>query len=121
MRFVIDENVPLLVATALKSLGHECIVIAQIEPRAVDETVMELARREKSILVTFDSDFGRMIFRELRPAPPGVVYMRGRPEHAKLVTDIFLNLFSSGTLDPIGRYIVVELGQDIRIVPLEAK
>jgi predicted nuclease of predicted toxin-antitoxin system len=118
VRFVIDENVPLVVATALKSLGHECSIIAEVDPRARDETVMDLARREQAVLVTFDSDFGRMIFHELKPSPPGVVYMRGRPGHARLVSDIFLDLFKGGTLNPVGRYVVIELGQDIRIIPL---
>lgn len=118
MKFVIDENVPLLVATALQSLGHDCLVIASIDPRATDADIMVQARREERVLVTFDADFGRMIFHELQPPPPGVVYMRRRPEQALLVSEIFLTLFTSGELVVLGRFVVIEPGGEIRTMPL---
>ena len=121
MRFLIDENVPLLVATALRSLGHDCLAVAESAARAADPDLMELARREGRILVTFDSDFSRMIFHELKPTPNGVVYMRSRPEHAKLVSETFLALFRDGAIDPISNFVTIELGGIVRSMPLEQK
>ena len=118
MRFVIDENVPLLVATALENLGHDCLVVAKLDPRASDDDIMALARREDRVLVTFDADFSRMIFHELQPPPPGVVYMRGRPAQAKLVSEIFLTMFRTSELSVIGRFIVIEPSGDVRSLPL---
>ena len=119
MRFTIDENVPLLVATALTSLGHECFVVAAEAHRAEDPDIMAFSRREGRILVTFDSDFSRMIFHELRPPPPGVVYMRGRPEEARLVSNLFLTMFRSNQLALADRFIVLEPNGDVRSLPLE--
>ncbi|WP_375394757.1 DUF5615 family PIN-like protein [uncultured Sphingomonas sp.] len=118
MKFVIDENVPLGVATALRSLGHDCLAIAQIDPRSSDDAILARAREEERVVVTFDADFGRMIFHELQPPPPGVVYMRGRPEQALLVSKIFLTLFTSGQLAVMGRFVVIEPGGEIRTLPL---
>ncbi|WP_373490642.1 DUF5615 family PIN-like protein [Parasphingorhabdus sp.] len=121
MQFLIDENVPFLVARALRQLGHDCLVIAETDARAPDPDIMARARREERILVTFDSDFSRMIFHELRPPPPGVVYMRSRPEHAVLVADTFLALFRDAAIDPMSRFTVIEVGGVVRSMPLERK
>jgi hypothetical protein len=71
------------------------------------------------VLVTFDADSSRMIFHELKPASPGVIYMRSRPEHAALVSDMFPALFREGALDPMCRFTVLELGGIVRSMPLE--
>lgn len=119
MRFFIDENVPLLVARALRTLGHDCYVVAEEAPSTPDEDNMARARQESRILVTFDSDYARMIFHELKPAPSGVVYMRSRPDQAKLVSQLFLDLFRDGLADPMSRMIIIESGGQVRSVPLE--
>ena len=118
MRFVIDENVPLLIATGLEAIGHECIVIARIMPTADDIDVMALAREEHCILVTFDSDYSRMIFHELRPPPLGVVYMQARPGQAVLVSRLFVTIFTGGGLQLEGRFIILDQGGAIRSLPL---
>ena len=119
MRFLIDENVPLLVATALRGLGHDCFVVAEAAPRSLDPDLMAKARREMRVLVTFDGDFSRMIYQELKPAPPGVVYMRSRPEHAKLVAETFVSLFRDDRIDIISRFTLIETGDLVRSMPLD--
>ena len=119
MRFTVDENVPLLVATALISLGHDCFVVAQDAHRLPDNDIMAFSRREDRVLVTFDSDFSRMIFHELQPPPPGVVYMRGRPEQAGLVSKLFLTMFRGDQIVLVHRFIVIEPNGDVRSLPLE--
>ncbi len=42
---------------------------------APDDDVLALARREKRILVTEDYDFGRLIFGERAPPPPGLIHL----------------------------------------------
>ncbi|MEG3087169.1 DUF5615 family PIN-like protein [Sphingomonas sp. PB4P5] len=118
MRFTIDENVPLIVARALRALDHDCLVIAEADPAAHDDDIMGRSRNEDRILVTFDADFSRMIFHELQPPPPGVVYMRGRPDQALLVSQTFIAMFGKGALEPRGRFIVIEPSGDVRSLPL---
>ena len=118
MKFTIDENVPLLVATALTSLGHDCLIIARDAAQSIDGDIMARSRDEARILVTFDSDFSRMIFHELLPPPPGVIYMRGRPDEARLVSELFVTMFAGGALDPVEHFIVIEPNGDTRTLPL---
>ena len=117
MRFLVDENVPMAVARALRELGHDCFVVAESDPSALDADIMAQARRDDRVLVTFDQDYSRMIFREGRSAPPGVVYMQSRPQHAALVGELFVTLFRTGAIDPISRFVVIELGT-VRSMPL---
>jgi predicted nuclease of predicted toxin-antitoxin system len=50
--------------------------IADDDRGADDRAVMARARYEDRILLTFDTDFGGLIFRDHLPAPPGVVLVR---------------------------------------------
>lgn len=79
---------------------------------------MAQSRREERILVTFDSDFSRMIFHELQPPPPGVVFMRGRPEQASTVSDLLVALVRDAAIPLAGRFVVIEPSGDIRTLPL---
>lgn len=119
MRFTIDENVPLLVASALISLGHDCFLVAQQAHQAIDPDIMAFSRRENRVLVTFDSDFSRMIFHELQPPPAGVVFMRGRPDEATMVSELFLTMFRGDLIDLDRRFIVIDPSGDVRSLPLE--
>ena len=119
MRFLVDENVPLLVAKALRSSGHDCLVVAESAARTADPDLLARARAEGRVLVTFDSDFARMIFHELAPPPPGVVFMRSRPEQAKVVAESFVDLFHAGRIDPMFHFITLDLGGIVRSMPLE--
>lgn len=121
MRFTIDENVPLLVARALTSLGHDCFVVAQTAHRAADEEIMALSRREHRILITFDSDFSRMIFHELQPPPLGVVFMRGRPGETRLVSELFLTMFCANEIVLGNRFTVIEPNGEVRSLPLDSR
>lgn len=109
----------MLVATALRAAGHDCFVVAESAVQAADSDLMAQARAEDRILVTFDADFSRLIFHALQPAPPGVVYMRSRPEHARAVAQSFVALFEQGEIDPISQFVTIETGGIVRTMPLE--
>ena len=119
MRFLIDENVPLMLAEALREREHDAIHIAQTSPRAGDADVLARARAEDRILVTFDDDFGRMIFHEGVEPPPGVVYMRTRPDSVPLTIARFLDALDAGPPDLRGKFFVIDQGGQARLLPLK--
>ena len=119
MRFLIEENVPLLVATALRGSGHDCLVVAESDAQMTDEDLLSRARVEERVLVTFDSDFSRLIFHDLAPPPTGVVFMRSRPEQARIVAQSFIDLFRAGRIDPISHFVTLDMGGIVRSMPLE--
>lgn len=79
MRILIDENVSVGVAAALAEAGHDVIRVATMIPSSDDGQVLRHAIELKAVLVTFDADFGRMIFAENHPSPRAVIYLRSLP------------------------------------------
>ncbi len=51
----------------LLDLNHDVRLASDLDPRADDETLLDLASREHRILVTEDKDFGELVFVQRRP------------------------------------------------------
>jgi predicted nuclease of predicted toxin-antitoxin system len=64
VKIVADESVIVPLITSLRSVGHEVLAIREIQPAAEDHFVLNLARQEKALLITFDKDFGELVFRQ---------------------------------------------------------
>jgi predicted nuclease of predicted toxin-antitoxin system len=75
VRWLLDECVDAELVAILHRSGHDVVYIADVEPRAPDREVMNLACREERLLLTEDKDFGDLVFREARPVP-GIVLLR---------------------------------------------
>ncbi len=75
MRFLADESCDVAVIVALRTAGHDVEAIAEEHSGAEDALVIDLARREKRILVTEDKDFGQL-YRASSPGSAGVVLLR---------------------------------------------
>lgn len=61
MRFLADESCDFSVVRALRAANHDVVAVAEISPRADDETVMGLDGAEGRILLTEDKDFGQIV------------------------------------------------------------
>ena len=61
-RLIMDESQARSTISLLKVAGHDVASISEIEPGASDTRVLSLARETSRILVTYDSDFGDLIF-----------------------------------------------------------
>jgi predicted nuclease of predicted toxin-antitoxin system len=74
-----DENFPLPVVDGLAEAGYDVMSIAISSPGINDLGVLELACRTERRLLTFDSDFGDLLFSRKVPEPPAVLYFRIHP------------------------------------------
>lgn len=108
MRFLADEHFPRPSIRALSSAGHDVADVASESPGISDERVLERAVREERLLITFDSDHGRLIFREGAPAPVGVVYFRLIPLSLREPAEYLLALLAKPELSLLGVLTVVE-------------
>ena len=79
MRLLLNENVPLASAMVLREKGYDVLTITEHSPGITDQAVLCLAKEEERIVVTFDRDYGELIFRQGLPVPAGVLYLRFRP------------------------------------------
>ena len=62
MRFLADESCDFAVVTALRAARHDITTVVEIDPGAVDEVVLGLARSEARVLLTEDKDFGVLAY-----------------------------------------------------------
>lgn len=76
MHFLADENVPRPAVAALRAAGHDVLWIKEVMPGAEDHVVLDLAQRERRVVVTADTDFGELAFRSGLPAQCGIVLIR---------------------------------------------
>lgn len=85
MRFLANENFPGPSVALLRSAGHEVVYIAEDFPGISDLEVIELAVNSDLVILTFDRDYGEIIFTLKVTSPPAVIFFRYkgvRPDYA---------------------------------------
>jgi predicted nuclease of predicted toxin-antitoxin system len=85
-----DENFPGNVINALLAAGYDVLSVATYSPGISDRAVLELACSSGRRLLTFDSDFGDLIFAQGAAAPAAIFYFRLHPIVVEEVTQIAL-------------------------------
>jgi hypothetical protein len=60
-----------------------------------------------SVARTFDRDFGELIYRDLAPVPPGVVYLRVAASSPEEPAQVIADLPADTSLEILGRFSVV--------------
>lgn len=94
-RLLLDENFPRGAAPALAAAGHDLAFVAVDAPGASDRAVLALARTQGRLLLTFDADFGDLLYRLGEPAPPAVLLFRLQPIVVDEVTALALRALQS--------------------------
>jgi predicted nuclease of predicted toxin-antitoxin system len=113
---MLDENVPVELARALRAAGHDVLVIPPELRAADDPSVLAFARDAGRALVTLDTDFGSLVFVARQAPPPAVVLIRLRatqvvPRVAAIVRAI------EATAAARGSFVVID-GDEVRVRPL---
>lgn len=93
MRFLADEDFPLASVRILRRAGHDTAAVAERARGAADDDVLDLAFRERRILLTFDRDFGRHALQGLHGGYEGIVVFRlppARPQDPALILQALL-------------------------------
>lgn len=113
---LLDEQVPRTVAEGLRRAGHDVSAISTVCPGADDAGVLALARSGGRWLLTFDSDFGDLIYQRGVDPPPAVLYFRVHPLVAEDVLALALDALNEANA---GHFCVVSR-DGIRRRPLPA-
>lgn len=81
MDLLADENFPLDAVNLLSGAGHDIAAVVLDSPGVSDEEVIERAAHEGRVILTFDRDYGELLYGETSrtPSPAGVVYFRFDP------------------------------------------
>jgi predicted nuclease of predicted toxin-antitoxin system len=76
MRLCANENISEDCVAKLRQNGHDVLWIRESAPGSTDEDVLVRARKENPLLLTFDKDFGQLVFHHGAQAAHGVILFR---------------------------------------------
>ena len=84
MDFLADESCAGPVIRALRRAGHDVLAIVDVAGGSTDEKVMQRAIDERRVLITEDSDFGKLVYARGNPSP-GIIFVKfhTRVRHSK--------------------------------------
>lgn len=105
MKFLADENVPYLPVKLLREEGFDIISIYEIERGISDQEVARIADSENRVLVTFDKDFGMILFVENLNIP-GLILLRFQPKSVEYIYSK-LRAVLSAEIDFYGKIVTV--------------
>jgi predicted nuclease of predicted toxin-antitoxin system len=108
MKFLADENFPLPSIWRLRAQGYDVASVILDSPGTSDEQVLERAVNEARCILTFDRDFGRLLFLSKLPAPIGIVYLRFQPANPDEPADLILLLLATEQVSLEGKLTVLD-------------
>lgn len=107
MQFLANENFPMFSVNKLRDTGYSVIAISQLMPGAKDERVLEYANSNSQIILTFDRDYGELIYKQGLPLPEGIIYLRFIPLTPEEPADLILTLLANQHIYLQGRFTIV--------------
>jgi predicted nuclease of predicted toxin-antitoxin system len=108
VRLLANENFPLPSVTAIAEQGHDVLSISIQSPGITDEKVLARAHADNRILITFDRDYGMLVYFRQLPCPPGIIYLRLRPRSPVEAADLVLPVLKLGKDFLHGHFVVLE-------------
>lgn len=75
IKFLVDESVEFRIVLFLRNLGFDVVSISEETPSISDPEVLDLAYRQKRVLITNDKGFGGLIFKEKQKSS-GIIFIR---------------------------------------------
>jgi predicted nuclease of predicted toxin-antitoxin system len=108
MRFLANENIPMPSVRHLRQAGHDVAAIVEDSPGISDRDILARAASEQRYILTFDRDYGELIYRRGLPPPPGVIYFRFNPLTPTELAEHHILLIGQPSIALHGQFNVVE-------------
>ncbi len=113
MHWLADEDIPKDVVTFLRSLKHDVCWISTESPGIQDTEVLDKSYKEKRVLLTNDTDFGNLIFRE-KYSSSGVILFRLKNENVEVYIQILEQIILKHSTDLKGLFIIAN-GKKLKV------
>lgn len=95
MKFLANENIPLVTVFRLRNEGLDVASIGLDAPSITDREVLQIAVDENRTIITFDRDYGELIYKYgFRPSA-GVIYLRMQNYKLEEPAELLLRLLNS--------------------------
>lgn len=109
MKFLANENFPYPGIINLRQSGFDVTSIFELHSGYSDQEVIDLAKEKKLIILTFDRDYGEIIFRYALPDPPAVIYFRFKGTDPLSTSNKLLELLINGDIDFSNSFTIIGL------------
>ena len=76
MKMLANENFPISSVKILERAGYDIIAVGNEFAGILDSEVIELAINQQRTIITFDRDYGELIFKKGYRPQAGVIYLR---------------------------------------------
>lgn len=76
MKLLANENIPSASVHVLRTEGFDVVSVGENFKGISDREVIEFAIKEGRTVITFDRDYGELVFRHGYRIPAGVIYLR---------------------------------------------
>jgi predicted nuclease of predicted toxin-antitoxin system len=111
-----NENWPRPALLALRAAGLDVQAVAEAMPGAADAQVLKQAAAQGRWVLTFDRDYGELVFARRVPPPPAIIYLRQGPFAPDWPAQVVLELLPRA--DWASGHLVVVTGRALRRRPL---
>lgn len=106
MKFIANENIPFEVVQKLKNEGYEVLRVDEIKKGMRDDEIIQLSIKEEGILMTFDKDFGELVFKKKKQVY-GIILLKFTPQNVDYIFGI-IKKFLDQKIKIKGHFIVIE-------------
>jgi len=114
--FLADENIPLSVIQQLRKEGYSIISVIEEFKSSSDKKIVELSSKNEWIIITFDKDFGELIYKQESNKPFGIILLRVTPKSPKYILQILEWLLGT-SISFEGNFIIVKEDK-VRVIKL---
>ncbi len=115
-RLLANENIPGPSIALLRSAGVDVLSIAQSHRAISDIEVLKLAREQRRWLLTYDRDYGALVFERGLEPPPAILLLRQESQPSSRAAELVLPLLD--VPEQIDGYFVVVGERTLRRRPL---
>ena len=107
-----NENWPRPALLALRAAGLDVEAVVEIMPGTSDAQVLRHAAAQGRWVLTFDRDYGELVFARSVPPPPAIVYLRQGTYAPDWPAQVVLDLLARA--DWVAGHLVVVSGRALR-------
>lgn len=114
MKLLADVNIEKPIIDYLKGIGYDIKWIPDYNCQMKDEDLIDMANREKRILLTNDKDFGGLVFFQ-KKISPGIILLRIKSQNVDHKIQVLSKLFERYKNKITGNFVVLSK-EKIRII-----
>lgn len=115
-RLLADENFPIPSVRQLRKSGFDVLAVSETSPGISDAKVLALATSEQRILITFDCDYGELVFSRKVSAPPAIFLFRLKSYRPESPGNVVVELLSNPERY-MGQFVLIA-DESLRVRPL---